>query len=1256
MASDKITRRDVVDDKVLDLGKDYARSLQPAIDKNIEWLKTFEPIKAAALEYAGIEKEFKASGGRKEFLEIKTREAKLQKETANALKAERDALLKLEAVSNKRLQNKAKEIDITNKQLTLANKEEAALKRRKTLSTQERVELQQRNKEARQLALISSSLSTAYERESARLVLLTRKYKDAAIQYGKNSNEARRYEKELKVLRDRLFQVDKAAGNFNRNVGNYPRSFGGAINSVKQLASAAGLLGGAFLAVQVARDATRTIIEFDRQLIAVRKTTNLTKEETADFSKEVVQLGLRLNGISIQGLLQSSEVAGQLGIRGSENILKFSETLEKLKLTSDIAGDEAARNFAKFIEVSSDSVENADRLGSVITELGNNFATTESQILKNTTEIQKGISIYDTTAQSVLGLGAATNALGNEAEASRGALQTAFKILNDGATAGTNLERILKLTGQTAADFRNEFANNSVETFRRFVKGLSDSEKQGENLSNTLSDLGITEKRALTVVGSLAKNYNILEDALNRANSEYESNSSLTREADQAAESLAANIADLSDSWDALVLSVENGDGSLSKAFKGVTNFFEGAIKGLILFNETFDDSIIRIKNASKDNSFNNEIGFLNSVDPKEAEEFAISQLDKTDEQIEAEKEKLKVLLEQKKALEEIETGRSRGGRENQQRGISDLNDQIENSTRSLGVLEGKLKAYDQLLGINDGAQKNLNKTIKESTDLTDEQARAEEKANRERERAYKAILRRRQLEKDAKFNLEAFNLGELIKAQKAIADNEKESFDARLQAANNQAQLELELAFLTAKNKFDIEKNFSDKEIEALLTKSKVSKDTLKKVTDEELLIIAQYQAKRKEIQGNNEGTQDNLELSRLQSEVETAKALKEKQLNDELRLENELFNQKQGIYQNEEEAVENRERRIAEIKKRYAIEALQTQIKAIETLLQAEELSVEDRTKFEAEVAEKKREISDLLVNTETDNNNKIIESEIEKTQRILSVATDLANSLNDLANSIFSARIQRIDDEITANDEKYQKLLDNELISAERKKEIQDKQEFDREQLEKKKRKEQRKQAILDKQFAALQITLNTAAAIIKFLADPGGIPGIALSISAGVIGAIQLAAALAAPIPKYALGTEDHPGGPALVGEGKKDGKYVPEVVMEPGKKPYIVDRPTVLDLPRHTKVTPTLEDYDALFRASMLSSVEIDNKKLNSFQAKVSVNNNYDVLVKEMRLTREAIKNQPKSPIHFHERKIDISHEVWAAKNRKWHQS
>jgi hypothetical protein len=52
------------------------------------------------------------------------------------------------------------------------------------------------------------------------------------------------------------------------------------------------------------------------------------------------------------------------------------------------------------------------------------------------------------------------------------------------------------------------------------VKGLSNAKDEGENLSVVLEDLGITEKRAFTVVGSLLLTIVFLK-TMNLANVEY---------------------------------------------------------------------------------------------------------------------------------------------------------------------------------------------------------------------------------------------------------------------------------------------------------------------------------------------------------------------------------------------------------------------------------------------------------------------------------------------------------------------------------------------------------------------------------------------------------------------------------------------------------------------------------------------------------------------------------------------------------------
>src|SRR5690606_35151379 len=72
---------------------------------------------------------------------------------------------------------------------------------------------------------------------------------------------------------------------------------------------------------------------------------------------------------------------------------------------------------------------------------------------------------------------------------------------------------------------------------------------------------------------------------------------------------------------------------------------------------------------------------------------------------------------------------------------------------------------------------------------------------------------------------------------------------------------------------------------------------------------------------------------------------------------------------------------------------------------------------------------------------------------------------------------------------------------------------------EDLEKKRIQAQRKAAVFDKTLSATQAAIQTSLAIIRMLANPGGSAGVALSIAAGITGALQVAAILAKPIPQY-----------------------------------------------------------------------------------------------------------------------------------------
>lgn len=180
------------------------------------------------------------------------------------------------------------------------------------------------------------------------------------------------------------------------------------------------------------------------------------------------------------------------------------------------------------------------------------------------------------------------------------------------------------------------------------------------------------------------------------------------------------------------------------------------------------------------------------------------------------------------------------------------------------------------------------------------------------------------------------------------------------------------------------------------------------------------------------------------------------------------------------------------------------------------------------------------------------------IEKTwldanERILASSIELFGELTGLFNGFTDARIERINSEkeaalssidaqIAANEE----ALKNRQISNRTEEQLNKKLSQDKVETEKKADKEirkiQRQQAILDKANAIFQIALSTAIALAdaKNLATFGALSPIIIAL-----GAAQIAAVAAAPIPGFEKGTKGKKGsGIARVGEAGEELMYLP----------------------------------------------------------------------------------------------------------------
>jgi hypothetical protein len=587
-----ITRRDVISDGALNWGKEYEANISKAIKANQQLVEAVKVLNEES-------KKLKSSDTQKQYIAAKNAEKLATQKAIEAIKKQETAELsankiKISSIKASEAARKAQEAATASQNRATKSKQRST-----ALTEAEKVANQESSKAAQLQAKANGALSSTYGRLNARRAIAAMRLADLMSAEKRNTAEIKRAQKQYNVLDLRIKAVDKALKNYANTARNTGSALSGLNGFLRQVLTTIGLMSGLALVGQVFRDIFQTIVEFDRQLIAVGKTTNIAGEDLRDLGVDVISLGNKLNGISIQGLLNTAEIAGQLGVEGSRNILAFSEAVEKLKLTSDIVSREQVQNLAKFVEVSQDGFENVDRLASVITDLGNNFATTEAQILSNATEIQKGVSLYSASAENVLGLGAATSALGAQAEASRSAIQLTFKAVDDAIVSGTGLEKILSLTKFTQEELSRQFQKDATVIFQRFIQGLKDAKDGGENLNAVLQEVGINQIRTTAVVGALASNYEVLEEALKRSTNEYRDNLALNAEVDAATRSISSVLGDVADKWATYILEVDKanqGTAKIVRALEYLRDNFSELITNLIKYSSVLLTYIVATK------------------------------------------------------------------------------------------------------------------------------------------------------------------------------------------------------------------------------------------------------------------------------------------------------------------------------------------------------------------------------------------------------------------------------------------------------------------------------------------------------------------------------------------------------------------------------------------------------------------------------------------------------------------------------------
>ena len=269
------------------------------------------------------------------------------------------------------------------------------------------------------------------------------------------------------------------------------------------------------------------------------------------------------------------------------------------------------------------------------------------------------------------------------------------------------------------------------------------------------------------------------------------------------------------------------------------------------------------------------------------------------------------------------------------------------------------------------------------------------------------------------------------------------------------------------------------------------------------------------------------------------------------------------------------------------FALESLQIQIDTLRNNLDL--LPYDERIKAEKELTKLLGQQEDIRLRQAQRKSDEDLEyhKKIEAAKKRL--IQESIKAFISIGNSLFERQIQNVDAEIEANQEEYDAkvetidaLAEKDIITTEeaeaRKRAAEEETSRKNKELEKKKAELQTRQAKFQKSIDIAQTIAATARAIMVAYKDAGPIAGAIFAAMIAATGAVQLATIIAQPIPKYAHGTDNHPGGLAIVGDGGRS-----EAVLV-GDKAYITpDKPTLLSLPAGAEVVPDLNDPAFLSR-------------------------------------------------------------------------
>lgn len=331
--------------------------------------------------------------------------------------------------------------------------------------------------------------------------------------------------------------------------------------------------------------------DFESALTGVAKTTNLSGKELEAMGTAIKNMAREVPASTTE-IAAVAEAAGQLGI-SKENIMGFTRTMIDMGEATNLTSEEAATAFARFANITQMPQTEMSNLGSTVVALGNNFATTEKEI------VDMGLRLAATGTQiglnqaEVMGLATAMSSVGISAEAGGSAMSTVMQKINTAVLSSSDkVQGFAKVAGMSATEFSTAWREQPTVAIEAFIQGLKKIQDSGGDVNGALKELGINGLREVDTLARLAGAGDMVSQAFDMANESFSQNTALSDEAAQRYGTFASQVKTL---WNSIKeVGVVIGDMLLPYVQQAV-DFIGNLVKGFLELDPSAQKAIVVI-------------------------------------------------------------------------------------------------------------------------------------------------------------------------------------------------------------------------------------------------------------------------------------------------------------------------------------------------------------------------------------------------------------------------------------------------------------------------------------------------------------------------------------------------------------------------------------------------------------------------------------------------------------------------------------